>query len=55
MIENIPVYRTTMKKNGDYTIPGYAKATWHLPAGDYEYFKGEVAGITFNEQPIAIP
>lgn len=43
------------KKNGDYTIPSYAKAAWHLPAGDYEYFKGEVAGITFNEQPIAIP
>lgn len=35
-------------KIGNYLIPAYVHATWSLPEGDYEYFKGRIAEIQFN-------
>lgn len=34
---------------GNLTIPAYVRATWKLPEGDYEYFKGRVTEIQFNQ------
>ncbi len=31
--------------------PSYATATWHLPEGDYDYFKGTVDEVQFNLAP----
>lgn len=36
-------------KIGDYLIPAYVRATWKLPEGDYEYFKGRIVEIQFNQ------
>lgn len=36
-------------QSGGFTIPAYVRATWKLPKGDYEYFKGRVNRIEFNK------
>jgi hypothetical protein len=33
---------------GDLLLPSSYKATWHLPGGAYEYFRGELSGLEFN-------
>lgn len=33
---------------GDLLFPSAFTATWHLPAGDHEYFKGNLTGLEFN-------
>ncbi len=30
-------------------IPAYVRATWKLPEGDYEYFRGKVVALQFNQ------
>ena len=34
---------------GDLTIPAYVRATWKLHEGDYEYFRGRIVEIQFNQ------
>jgi hypothetical protein len=34
---------------GIRTIPAYVRATWKLPEGDYEYFRGKVVALHFNQ------
>lgn len=36
------------KKQNDILIPETVKAVWHLPEGDYEYYKGVIKKIEFN-------
>jgi hypothetical protein len=34
---------------GIRTIPAYVRATWKLPEGNYEYFRGKVVALHFNQ------
>lgn len=36
------------KKLGDIMIPERMKAVWHLPQGDYEYFRGTIDRVVYN-------
>ena len=36
------------KSQGDLMIPEKMKAVWHLPDGDYEYFRGTIDRIEYN-------
>ena len=36
------------EKNG-LVLPSYVSATWENPEGDYSYFKGKIAGVSFND------
>lgn len=36
------------KEQGDLKIAENVKAIWHLPEGDYEYFKGTIEKIDYN-------
>lgn len=36
------------KRLGDIVIPEKMKAVWHLPDGDYEYFRGTIDSIEYN-------
>jgi hypothetical protein len=36
------------KMQGDIKINGKVKVVWHLPEGDFEYYKGIVDRIDFN-------
>jgi hypothetical protein len=36
------------KRLGDIVIPEKMKAVWHLPDGDYEYFRGKIWRIEYN-------
>ena len=36
------------KKQGNLRIAENAKVKWHLPEGDYEYYKGTIDSIEFN-------
>lgn len=36
------------RKQGEITIPEKMKAVWHLPEGDYEYFRGTVDRVVYN-------
>jgi len=38
----------TYKNQGNLTIAEKIRVVWHLPEGDYEYFKGVVDKIEFN-------
>lgn len=46
-------YRWTASVNnyisrGDMLIPSTFQATWHMPQGDHQYFKGELFRLDFN-------
>jgi hypothetical protein len=34
-------------KSGDISIPTLLTATWNQESGDYQYFRGKIAGINF--------
>lgn len=36
------------KRQGQIMIPERMKAVWHLPEGDYEYFRGTVDRVVYN-------
>jgi len=36
------------KRQGEIMIPEKMKAVWHLPEGDYEYFRGTVDRVAYN-------
>jgi len=36
------------KQQGDIRIPTSLKAIWHLPEGDYEYWKGTIEEVRYN-------
>ncbi|MCU0459915.1 MAG: hypothetical protein MUE37_12600 [Bacteroidales bacterium] len=36
------------KRQGEIMFPEKMKAVWHLPGGDYEYFKGTISRIEYN-------
>lgn len=36
------------KSQGEIMIPERMKAVWHLPEGDYEYFRGAVDRVVYN-------
>lgn len=36
------------KKQGNLRIAENVKVMWHLPEGDYEYYKGTIDSIEFN-------
>lgn len=36
------------RRQGDIMIPGSMKAVWHLPEGDYEYFRGTIDRVVYN-------
>lgn len=36
------------KRQGNIMIPERMKAVWHLPEGDYEYFRGAVDRVVYN-------
>jgi len=35
-------------KQGEILIPEKMKAVWHLPEGDYEYFRGVIERVAYN-------
>jgi hypothetical protein len=36
------------KTQGEISIPEKMKAVWHLPEGDYEYFRGVIDRVAYN-------
>lgn len=36
------------KRQGEIMIPEKMKAVWHLPGGNYEYFRGTISRIEYN-------
>lgn len=38
------------KTQGEIRIPEKMKAVWHLPDGDYEYFRGTIGRVAYNVQ-----
>ena len=36
------------KRQGNIMIPERMKAVWHLPEGDYEYFRGIIDRVVYN-------
>jgi hypothetical protein len=36
------------KRQGAILIPEKMRAVWHLPEGDYEYFRGTIDRVTYN-------
>lgn len=42
------VYIDSYKNQGNIKIAEKARAVWHLPGGDYEYFKGIIDKVEFN-------
>ena len=40
-------------RQGDLLLPSAFKATWHLPTGDHEYFRGELTGLELNNTALS--